>query len=166
MKMKYHKELEFAKIQLNTAKKEVNKLAKKNKRELDVLFHSEHEKVFKKIDCLSCANCCKTTSPIFRDVDIKRISKKIKMSEANFIQSYLKMDEDHDMVLKSSPCLFLALDNTCNIYEDRPLACREYPHTKRKNMYQILDLTVTNTTICPAVAQIVTKIISPAEKNS
>ncbi|MEY4803795.1 MAG: hypothetical protein RL331_308, partial [Bacteroidota bacterium] len=50
--------------------------------------------------------------------------------------------------------------NTCAVYDDRPLACREYPHTDRKNMYQIMDLTAQNTLICPAVASIVEKIVN------
>lgn len=139
-------------------RKLIQKLKKTNNREVDGLFHSEHTKVFKKIDCLSCANCCKTTSPIFRDVDIKRISKKFRMPIGKFIDTYLRMDDDKDYVLKTSPCAFLDDDNTCSIYEDRPLACREYPHTDRKNMYQILDLTLTNSLICPAVSEIFTKL--------
>ena len=139
-------------------RKLIQKLKKSNNREVDTLFHSEHPKVFKKIACLSCANCCKTTSPIFRDVDVKRISKRLRMPIGKFIETYLRMDEEKDYVLKSSPCAFLDDDNTCSIYEDRPLACREYPHTDRKNMYQILDLTLTNSLICPAVSDIFTKI--------
>lgn len=139
-------------------RKLIQKLKKSNNREVDTLFHSEHVKAFKKIDCLSCANCCKTTSPIFRDVDVKRISKRLRMPIGKFIETYLRMDEEKDYVLKTSPCAFLDDDNTCSIYEDRPLACREYPHTDRKNMYQILDLTLTNTLICPAVSEIFTKI--------
>lgn len=139
-------------------KKLVQKLRKSNNRETDKLFHQEHDKVFKKIDCLSCANCCKTTSPIFRDVDIKRISKKMRLSISDFTNKFLRIDEDKDFVLKTSPCAFLDTDNTCTIYEDRPLACREYPHTDRKNMYQILDLTLTNSQICPAVSEIFTQI--------
>jgi Fe-S-cluster containining protein len=141
-------------------KKLVQKFKKSNHRELDNSFHKEHEKVFKKIDCLACANCCKTTSPIFRDIDIKRIASKLKMPIGKFIDNYLKVDEDKDYVLKQSPCSFLSSDNTCDIYEDRPLACREYPHTNRKNMYQILDLTLKNSQICPAVISIFT-ILKP-----
>jgi Fe-S-cluster containining protein len=59
-----------------------------------------------------------------------------------------------DWVLNSSPCSFLNLeDNSCNIYEFRPKACREYPHTDRKNMTQIMSLTFRNTLVCPAVAE-------------
>jgi hypothetical protein len=78
------------------------------------------------------------------------------MPIGKFIDAYLKVDEDKDYVLKQSPCVFFSADNTCDIYEDRPLACREYPHTNRKNMYQILDLTLKNSHICPAVSKIFT----------
>ncbi len=132
----------------------IKKAKKIAPRTLDTLFHVEHQKVFQKIDCLKCANCCKTTSPIFRDVDIKRLSKSLKMSESGFIKTYLHMDKDSDYVLNFAPCPFLGVDNYCSVYENRPLACREYPHTDRKNMYQILDLSRKNTEVCPAVSRI------------
>lgn len=156
--MKYKQQLEEAKQAYPQTKKWMQKAKKMNNRLLDTQFHTEHEKVFKKIDCLACANCCKTTSPIFRAVDIKRIAKRLRTTESNFISQYLKIDEDNDYVLKSSPCHFLQAVNTCEIYEDRPLACREYPHTDRKNMFQILDLTLTNSLICPAVGEILAKL--------
>ena len=156
--MKYSSDLEKGKINIQDYKKAFQKLKKKNNKVIDEMFHDLHEEVFENIDCLSCANCCKTTSPIFRDVDIKRISKKLKIKESQFINSYLKMDEEHDYVLKKSPCFFLGEDNKCSIYEDRPLACREYPHTDRKNMHQILTLTLKNVEICPAVVQITEQI--------
>jgi Fe-S-cluster containining protein len=136
----------------------IKKAKKANVRTLDQTFHQLHETVFRKVDCLACANCCKTTSPIFRDVDIKRLSKRVRMSESKFISTYLKIDSDNDYVLQQSPCAFLGADNYCSIYEDRPLACREYPHTDRKNMYQILDLTRKNMEVCPAVTLIMKEI--------
>jgi len=150
--------LQQAKAEKETYQKWIKKAAKVNKRLLDDEFHSAHSAAFKKMDCLACANCCKTTSPIFRDVDIRRISKRLRVSERQFIESYLKIDEESDYVLKSSPCTFLGDDNKCSIYEDRPLACREYPHTDRKNMHQILQLTRTNMEVCPAVARIVEEV--------
>jgi len=57
-------------------------------------------------------------------------------------------------VLNSAPCPFLDSENYCLVYEDRPIACREYPHTNRKRFYQILDLTLKNTLICPAALQV------------
>ncbi len=125
---------------------------------LDDLFHESHEEVFENTDCLTCANCCKTTSPIFYQRDIERAAKAVKLKPGDFIDKYLKIDEDKDYVLKQAPCPFLGHDNYCSIYESRPTACREYPHTNRKKMFQILDLTLRNTLVCPAVLQITEKL--------
>lgn len=128
------------------------------KKDIDDTFHQLHDEAFEKIDCLTCANCCKTTSPIFRDVDIDRIAKHLGMRPSHFTEKYLHIDEENDWVLNSSPCAFLGADNYCSIYDVRPKACRDYPHTDRKNMTQILDLTYRNTMVCPAVASIVEKM--------
>ena len=156
--MKYQSDIDKAIVNKKEIEKSLQRFKKKKPKFVDDLFESLHDKAFKSIDCLSCANCCKTTSPIFRDVDIKRIAKRFRVNEMQFISTYLRMDEDRDYVLKTSPCAFLGADNKCDIYEDRPLACREYPHTNRKNMYQILELTRKNSEICPAVARIVEEI--------
>lgn len=136
-------------------KKLFDKLRKKKPKDLDDVVHALHEEAFEKIDCLQCANCCKTTSPIFKDIDIDRIARRLKMRPGDFISKYLHMDEDNDYVLNVAPCPFLDPENYCLIYEDRPTACREYPHTNRKRFYQLLDLTMRNTEICPAVFDIV-----------
>ncbi len=158
MNSKDSEALSESKVQLEQTKKVFRKWKQAKPKDLDQKFHKEHAAEFKKMDCLTCANCCKTTSPIFRDADIRRIAKYLRMKEAQFIQSYLKMDDESDYVLQKSPCHFLGSDNKCDIYEVRPLACREYPHTDRKNMFQILELTAENTLICPAVARIVKTI--------
>lgn len=152
--MDYQKDLDWAKENSREISKKIGQLRKKKSNALDQVFHSAHEDVFDEIDCLKCANCCKTTSPIFRQVDIDRIAKKFKQSSKSFEDQYLRKDEDGDWVLKSSPCTFLNLDNTCFIYDIRPQACREYPHTDRKRMNQILKLTETNASVCPAVSMI------------
>lgn len=128
------------------------------RKDLDQLFHSKHEEVFNEVDCLQCANCCKTTSPIFRDVDIDRISKHLGVRPSDFTSKNLHIDEDGDWVLNSSPCLFLDENNYCKIYEVRPKACRDYPHTDRKQMSQIMELTYKNSMVCPAVAEMVERI--------
>lgn len=156
--MKYSASLQHALAEKETYQKLMQRLKKTNSRTLDALFHEEHQQAFRRIDCLSCANCCKTTSPIFRDVDIRRLAKRERMTETKFIDNYLKMDAEGDYVLTQAPCPFLGSDNYCSVYEDRPLACREYPHTDRKNMYQILPLTRKNMEICPAVSEIVQAI--------
>jgi hypothetical protein len=46
-------------------------------------------------------------------------------------------------------------DNTCLIYDVRPKACSEYPHTNRRKFIQLADLTIKNTEVCPAAFEIV-----------
>jgi Fe-S-cluster containining protein len=161
MKENDQSSLDSAKLAIHATKKIFRKMKQAKPNDLDQKFHKGHEAEFKKMDCLSCGNCCKTTSPIFRDADIRRISKHLRIKEGKFISDYLRMDEEQDYVLKSSPCSFLDNDNSCSIYDVRPLACREYPHTDRKNMFQVLEITAENSLICPAVARIVLAITSP-----
>lgn len=158
--MIYAKDLENAEKRKEINAKLVGQLKRKKPANLDQIFQANHDKVFEEIDCLKCANCCKTTSPIFYMKDIERAAKAIKIKPAQFIEQYLKIDEDKDYILKSTPCPFLDYENYCTIYKDRPTACREYPHTDRKRIVQILDLTLKNTEICPAVARIFNQLNS------
>jgi len=114
-----------------------------------------HDAEFKRTDCLSCANCCKTTGPLFTPKDIQRIAKHFKLKQQQFIEIYLRLDEENDYVLKEVPCSFLGTDNYCSIYDVRPKACREFPHTDRKKFQQISSLTLKNVAICPAAFNIV-----------
>lgn len=149
------------KTKKNDPKKAIfEKLKKANPRELDQYFSEENEEVFSNFDCLSCANCCKTTGPLFTQADISRISKYVGMKEGSFVESYLQIDEDEDYVLKKLPCAFLGEDNRCSIYDVRPKACREYPHTHQKRQHEILRLTKINYSICPAAEQIVQRVFS------
>jgi len=136
-------------------KKYFAKLKKKQRKRLDLLMNEIHDEEFERTDCLTCANCCKTTSPIFTEKDISRISKHLKMKDEKFVDLYLQRDTDDFMVLKTAPCTFLDQDNSCFIYDVRPKACSEYPHTNRKKFIKITDLTLQNTEICPAVFNIV-----------
>jgi Fe-S-cluster containining protein len=126
--------------------------------DVDNLFHEAHEEVFENMDCLACANCCKTTSPIFYPRDIERMAVSCGIKPGAFTEKYLRIDEEGDYVLKQAPCPFLDENNYCTHYNSRPNACREYPHTNRKKMEQLFDLTVKNTLVCPAVFQILEKL--------
>jgi len=140
-------------------KKYFAKLKKRTPKKLDLIMQDLHHKEFEKTDCLTCANCCKTTSPIFTEKDIQRIAKHLKMKVVNFIANYLERDADDFYVLKTAPCTFLDLqDNTCSIYDVRPKACSEYPHTNRRKFIQLTNLTLKNTEICPAVFNIVEEL--------
>ena len=150
--------LQLAQRKSGENKKFLQSLKKKDSRQVDKAFHHAHEKVFEELDCLACGNCCRTTSPIFYQNDIERVGKALRMKPGDFIDTYLRVDDEDDYVLKSSPCPFLGADNHCSVYGDRPKACREYPHTNRKKMIQIMDLTHKNTLVCPAVFEIVERL--------
>lgn len=132
----------------------VKQLKKKKPRMLDAIVQDLHERAFEEFDCLECANCCKTIGPRLIDKDIERLSKFMKMKTVHFIEQYVKVDEDGDYIFKEHPCPFLLGDNYCMVYNSRPRACREYPHTDRKRFYQILPLSLKNCETCPVVYEI------------
>lgn len=133
-------------------------LKKKKSKVLDKLIHPLHEEVFQCTDCLECANCCKTTGPLFTDKDISRIAKYLKIKPSRFTEKYLRIDEDKDYVLQTLPCVFLGEDNYCSIYNVRPKACKEFPHTDRIKQHQLLKLTEKNIEVCPALFSIIEKL--------
>lgn len=145
----------LAKGKFKENKKFFQLLKKRTPKNLDYIVQDLDKAEFKKTDCLVCANCCKTTSPLFTEKDINRISKHLKIKEVKFIEQYLEQDKDGFMVLRKLPCSFLDSDNTCFVYNVRPKACAEYPHTNRRRFIQITDLTIKNTEICPATYNIV-----------
>lgn len=131
------------------------KLKKRPPKNLDYVMQELHGTEFDKTDCLQCANCCKTTGPLFTTADIERISKHLRLRPQRFIALYLRVDEENDHVLQQVPCTFLDSENTCTIYDVRPKACREFPHTDRKKFHQIDSLTLKNVGVCPAAFNIV-----------
>jgi Fe-S-cluster containining protein len=118
-----------------------------------------HEEAFEKIDCLTCAACCKNYSPRFKTTDIKRISKHLKLRESVFIDTYLNLDSDGDYVVKSSPCPFLGSDNYCSIYDQRPSDCQRFPYTDEDVLLKRPAITLKNATFCPAVYFVLEKLM-------
>lgn len=161
--MQQDKDLEnlgkLAKDKLEENKKYFQRLKKRTPKRLDLVVQEIHEEEFERTDCLTCGNCCKTTSPMFTYKDIERIAKHLKMKVADFKDQYLEIDSDDFHVLKTAPCPFLDLnDNSCFIYDVRPKACAEYPHTNRRKFIQLANLTIKNTEVCPATYRIVEEL--------
>ena len=156
--MDLDKHKEQSKLKYKENKQFFKSLKKKKSKDLDNLIHPLHDDAFRYTDCLSCANCCKTTSPFFTDKDIQRIAKYLRVRPSEFTQKYLDIDEDRDYVLKTLPCVFLSEHNYCSIYDVRPKACREFPHTDRIKQKQLLKITEKNVQVCPAVYDIVDKL--------
>ena len=146
------------KDKLNEQRKLLVLLKRQNPRKLDGMMQDAHERAFSCIDCLQCANCCTTTGPLLTDADIKRVAKHLRMKDADFVKKYVREDEDGDQVFESMPCPFLSTDKYCSIYEHRPKACRDYPHTDRVKQHQLLDLHMKNASICLAVEQVLKEV--------
>lgn len=158
MNITYRKWLQLAESRVKENKNFIGRLKKAKPRDLDKICHQLHEEAFEEIDCLQCANCCFTTGPLLLSKDVDRMAKAVGQKAAQFTEQYLKMDEDKDIVFKHMPCPFLGKDHYCNVYEARPNACREFPHTQQRDVLQKLDITFKNTLICPAVAKIVEEL--------
>ncbi len=58
---------QLAKDKHNENKKFFAKLKKKPPKKLDQIMQDLHDEEFASTDCLQCANCCKTTGPLFTD---------------------------------------------------------------------------------------------------
>lgn len=119
--------------------------------ELDAIVRETTEDVWSKIDCLSCGNCCKTLQIIVDDRDIKRLARRLNLSPREFETRYTRTAEDRSRYLASSPCPFLGEGNACQVYEDRPQACRDFPYLHdaafRHRMLTMLE----NLETCPIV---------------
>ncbi|MGV8964311.1 MAG: YkgJ family cysteine cluster protein [Candidatus Saccharimonadaceae bacterium] len=157
-----HKDYENLSLLATRAETNFKNFQKKNIKQLkkmDCEIHALHIKYSDEIECLLCANCCKTLGPLITDTDIKRMSKKLRMSPSEIVATYLRIDEDSDYVFREMPCPFLMPDNSCVIYENRPKACREYPHTDRKKFYQVYKLSIKNAYTCPIAYEVLGGIL-------
>jgi hypothetical protein len=127
---------------------------------LDEKINLIHEEVSGAIDCLKCANCCKTTPTTFTHEDVSRASKSMGMSRKSFIKKYLIDDYDEGYTTINVPCPFLNLeDNKCKIYDKRPQACHSFPHTGKKNVLNRLHAHINNINLCPIVFTVFDKCI-------
>jgi Fe-S-cluster containining protein len=69
---------------------------------------------------------------------------------------YVVTDPEGDYIFKTTPCVFLDSDNYCRIYDVRPKACREYPHTDINKVS--IKLLEKNIAVCPAVFEMVNRL--------
>ncbi|MCY7409114.1 MAG: YkgJ family cysteine cluster protein [Chitinophagales bacterium] len=149
-----------AKKEQRKNKKFFNRIKKKKPAGLTKAFRETNDEVFKKIDCLDCSNCCKTSLAVFENPDVVRISKHFGMPKKDFIKKYLTPHPDYDYLIKILPCPFLASDNKCSIYAIRPAGCRTYPPFRLQLSDEQLDVIYDNLGICPAANEIVERVMT------
>lgn len=138
----------------------LSKLEKNPPKQLDQMALLVSRNVWKEVDCLSCANCCKTMSPTFTVKDVKRISAHLGMQPLAFREKYLYLEKkDNDWMNRQQPCQFLDLTtNMCSIYKVRPDDCAGFPHLTKKRMVDYIHIHKQNVQYCPATFKMVEKM--------
>ena len=119
--------------------------------ELDALVQETTNAVWAQIDCTTCGNCCRTLQIVVDDKDIHRLSTRLGITIKQFTQKYVGIAEDKIKHFRSVPCPFLGDDNICSVYEDRPLACREFPYLHIPGFRQRTLTMIENCSSCPIV---------------
>ena len=166
---------ELKAVNLRTFKKKANekkrsfrrflsKMEKDPPRRLNVLTEKLEKEVWAELDCLSCANCCKTMTPTFTPADLKRISAHFGQTVDEFKIKWLRKERkaNGDWMNKKEPCQFLNLnDNKCSIYEIRPTDCADFPHLT-KSMKDYGHVHKQNIEYCPATYKLVEKMMENA----
>ena len=129
--------------------------------DLERLSAKLEKEVWKQVDCMSCANCCKVMSPTYTFKDIKRIAAHQGIRPKDFKEKWLYFDKkEKDWMNKSTPCQFLELKtNRCTIYEVRPADCASFPHLVKKPITDYMHVHKQNIEYCPATMAFVEKMV-------
>lgn len=98
--------------------------------ELDQRVFETTRRVWARIDCTTCANCCREVKPTFSEDEVNRLAQRLAMPPQQFIDAYLEPTEPGDenpWQTRTTPCPFLK-DTRCSVYDDRPANCKGYPY--------------------------------------
>lgn len=117
----------------------------------DEIVRKTTDEVWQQIDCLSCANCCRTLQVVVDSADIDRLAARRGISAREFSRRYVKPDQFGDRIFAASPCPFLGEDNACTVYEDRPKACRDFPYLHEEHFTGRSLMMISNCETCPIV---------------
>jgi Fe-S-cluster containining protein len=133
--------------------------------DMETIVAREDATVWRDVNCMECANCCKTMTPTFTKADVTRISAHLRMKPKDFTEKWLmKEDGGTDWVNKVQPCQFL-VDNKCSIYEVRPADCAEFPHHNKKPFDLYNETFKNNLVHCPATLMMVDRLKKVVERD-
>jgi len=137
----------------------LSKVEKNPPRGLDKLAEKIEKEVWQEVDCLTCANCCKSMTPTFTKKDIVRISEHFDQTPDEFKKKWLYLDKNGDWMNTRNPCQFLEKKtNMCSIYAIRPADCAGFPHLAKKKMVEYIHVHKQNVKYCPATYKMVEKM--------
>jgi Fe-S-cluster containining protein len=163
-------------MELKHLKKKFETNQKRFRKFIDELEEAKHDgikkqakeadkEVWKEVDCLTCANCCKKMTPTLTKQDKKRIAHHLGLEVKAFKEKYLVYDEeDKDWRMQKQPCVFLDLQsNKCTIYPVRPDDCAGFPHLTKTPLKSYLYIHKQNIEYCPATYRFVEKMMERIE---
>ena len=144
----------------------LNRLKRDPPRKVQSIAIKAGSNVWNEIDCLSCANCCKTMTPTYTNADIKKIASYLQISTDEMKRRWLKKETGTGNWLnKNTPCQFLDQGtNMCNVYEVRPADCAGFPHLTKKKFVDYLHVHKQNLDECPATFKMVERMNEMVEK--
>ena len=92
------------------------------------------EQVEDAIDCTRCANCCRVATTQVTDRDAEHLTRHLGVKLRQFLLDYTIESPEEGRILQrdQNGCIFLQ-NNLCSVYEDRPQACRLFPHLVKGN---------------------------------
>jgi len=127
---------------------------------LQQIAEKAESKSWEGIDCLTCANCCKTMKPTYTRADINRIAAFLQMSSEEFRKKWLRKEPGaNTWINKTTPCQFLDLKtNMCNVYAVRPADCSGFPHLTKKRVMDYIHVHKQNIDECPATFKMVERM--------
>lgn len=159
--LKFERKAEKKKGKLIKFLKKLDKIVPENMQEL---VKEVDATVWEDVQCLECANCCKTMTPTYTPKDIKRIAAHFDMTPKDFKAKWLYKDDTGDWMNTATPCQFLGSDNKCTIYEIRPDDCAGFPHHHKKEFDLYNDTYINNVHRCPATFELVSRLRKRVEK--
>jgi len=126
--------------------------------DIDDLVKALSRKYFALIDCKECANCCRTMHVEINKSELHVIAGTLGQS----IEAFQKQSMSEGSV--NPPCPMLQ-GKLCSIYENRPHACRSFPHLEQPEFTSRLIGVIANVAICPiafnAFEELKTKLAWP-----
>ena len=138
----------------------LNKIERDRPRGLQQIVVKAESGAWEEVDCLACANCCKTMKPTYKNSDVKRIAAFLNMSTDEFKKKWLRKERgENAWINKTTPCQFLDLKtNMCNVYEVRPGDCSGFPHLTKKRVIDYVHIHKQNVDECPATFKMVERM--------
>lgn len=116
--------------------------------EIDSIVHRLYQEARSKIDCRTCANCCKEMSPSVNREDMEVLSKSLGVSVSYIKKQYLlKHEVSAVFVFNRRPCPFLK-NNVCSLGTHRPRDCISYPHLHKGDFTTRLINVIENYSVC------------------